>query len=291
MHNALAALSLAVVLKLIGYGLAWAGGAFRQNWHLSTWRGEGVEVLFTAGCLYAMLAVGTTAEGLPLGSALVYGLTALSLAALVVYPFALRPLLLLRSRRAVRAPALESTHAGVLAGRRVYLTDAVTANAYAVGFGRGAILLSRDLPTALAPEHLGALLAHEVGHLRLGHLPRLYAATVLAVWTGLLLNVTFGTQVAAAFPAAWAQAIICGGLFYGVLPTLAPALLQRGYERQADRYAAAATSPAAVAEMLIALDELSGGKVARGGLTHPGLAARLGGLYPANCSSQDRAWG
>jgi Zn-dependent protease with chaperone function len=73
----------------------------------------------------------------------------------------------------------------------------------------------------------------------------------------------------------WALgAFVIGALFLGLFP----GLLQQRLELEADRFAARVVGPEAVEDALRRLDELTGGDVARGGLTHPPLSERLENL-------------
>ena len=277
---ALLSLALAIALKLIAYGVAYGTGTLRLSWRMTTPVSEVTEAAFTAVCLFGVSAA-AFAAGDGRGAELLSYLTlAVFLSAIAVYPFAIRPWFLLRSRSVARDHETEAAHAALLAGTHVYHTDGIRANAYATGGvgSSGVILLSDDLRTGMTPEALSGLLAHELGHLRLGHLPKLYGATLLAMACGLSLNAAFEADLTVLLPHIHYRAGVCGGLFYGVPMVLIPGLLQRRLERQADQYAALVTSPRAVAAMLYRLDELSGGAVTRGGLPYPKLAARLASI-------------
>ena len=138
-------------------------------------------------------------------------------------------------------------------------------NAYFTGFGRHRRLVLYDtLVQQLPPEELHAVLAHEIGHFRHRHLPKL-----MALLTVLVVGVTFAMsrvlewgafraafQVPADQPAVAlvVLALIAGPFLFWLGPCLHA--LQRRFEFQADAYAAAATGTGApLARALLRLAE------------------------------------
>lgn len=128
------------------------------------------------------------------------------------------------------------------------------ANAFFTGFGRARrIVLYDTLIQQLETEELAAVLAHEIGHYRLGHIPRrlvVGAAFMLAVFGALgwlhtqpafLAAFGFTSGSGAAF---LALAFLTGGLVTFWLDPLANAW-SRKHEFQADAYAAAAVGSGA----------------------------------------------
>ncbi len=122
-------------------------------------------------------------------------------------------------------------------------------NAYFTGFGRfRRIVLFDTLVAQLKPEELEAVLAHEIGHYRCGHIPKFIALSALglAAGFGALAAVLHAPGFAAAFgfPAgALAPSfLLCGCLGGAATFWLAPVMsaLSRRYEYQADAFARAA---------------------------------------------------
>lgn len=137
-------------------------------------------------------------------------------------------------------------------------------NAYFTGYGRWRrIVLFDTLVAQLDPAELEAVLAHEIGHYKLGHIPRLLMmSAVLSLgmfWlVGWVVNTpevftTFGfsePNVAVAF----LLLSLVGGVFAFWLAPLSN-LLSRRHEYQADAFARAAVSGAD--PMIAALHKLS----------------------------------
>lgn len=119
-------------------------------------------------------------------------------------------------------------------------------NAFFTGFGRfRRIVLFDTLIAQLAPEELEAVLAHEIGHYRRGHIPKMLAISAATMLAGFALiawlaqapwfNRAFG------FPAGeLAPAFLLFGLLSGVVTFwFAPLrnLLSRKHEYEADAFA------------------------------------------------------
>lgn len=119
-------------------------------------------------------------------------------------------------------------------------------NAYFTGFGRfRRIVLFDTLVSQLTPEELEAVLAHEIGHYRRGHIPRLLAlsagmmlagfATVAWLAGSSWFNPAFGLP-----PAQIAPSFLLFGLLSGTVTFwFAPLgnLLSRRHEYEADAFA------------------------------------------------------
>ena len=119
-------------------------------------------------------------------------------------------------------------------------------NAFFTGFGRfRRIVLFDTLVSQLAPEELEAVLAHEIGHYRRGHIPKMIAVSALATLAGfgaiawlarsLWFNLSFG------FPAnELAPTFLLFGLLSGLVTFWFSPLLHffsRKHEFEADAFA------------------------------------------------------
>lgn len=119
-------------------------------------------------------------------------------------------------------------------------------NAFFTGFGRfRRIVLFDTLITQLTPEELEAVLAHEIGHYRKGHIPKLVAVSALSTLAGFAViawlarspwfNLTFG------FPAdELAPTFLLFGLLSGLVTFWFSPLMYfftRKYEYEADVFA------------------------------------------------------
>jgi STE24 endopeptidase len=127
-------------------------------------------------------------------------------------------------------------------------------NAYFTGFGRfRRIVLYDTLIAQLTPGELEAVLAHEIGHYRLGHIPRmLLLATVFTVGGFLALawladnpefNEAFGFPAFEQAPAFLLFALLSGTVTFWLSPLTN--LLSRRHEYQADAFARDAVGGAA----------------------------------------------
>jgi STE24 endopeptidase len=119
-------------------------------------------------------------------------------------------------------------------------------NAYFTGFGRfRRIVLFDTLIAQLTPEELEAVLAHEIGHYRRGHIPKMIAMSAVMMLAGFAViawlarspwfNTSFGFP-----PEQMAPSFLLFGLLSGVVTFwFAPLgnLLSRKHEYEADAFA------------------------------------------------------
>lgn len=123
-------------------------------------------------------------------------------------------------------------------------------NAFFTGFGRfRRIVLFDTLVDQLTPEELEAVLAHEIGHYRRGHIPRMLALSAamtlaaFAVMAWLLKTPAFiqafgfNPEQSGPAPALLLFALLAGLIIFWLSPLLS--LLSRKHEYEADRFAAA----------------------------------------------------
>jgi STE24 endopeptidase len=120
-------------------------------------------------------------------------------------------------------------------------------NAFFTGFGRfRKIVLFDTLVEQLTEPELEAVLAHEMGHYRLGHVPKLLIGSVLALLGGFLALAWLAQQdwfyQAFGFrPGDFEPALLLFGLLSGAVTFWVSPLLHfwsRHFEYQADRFAA-----------------------------------------------------
>ncbi len=122
-------------------------------------------------------------------------------------------------------------------------------NAYFTGFGRfRRIVLFDTLIAQLTPEELEAVLAHEIGHYRRGHIPRMIALSAVMMLAGFAalawlaqsswFNPAFGFTVGAMAPAFLLFGLLSGLVTFWFSPIMN--LLSRKHEYEADAFARAA---------------------------------------------------
>ena len=119
-------------------------------------------------------------------------------------------------------------------------------NAYFTGFGRfRRIVLFDTLISQLTPEELEAVLAHEIGHYRRGHIPKMITLSAVMMFAGFAaiawlarspwFNTAFGFP-----PGEIAPSFLLFGLLSGLVTfwfTPLSNLLSRKYEYEADAFA------------------------------------------------------
>jgi STE24 endopeptidase len=119
-------------------------------------------------------------------------------------------------------------------------------NAYFTGFGRfRRIVLFDTLIAQLAPEELEAVLAHEIGHYRRGHIPKMIALSAALMFAGFgvvawlarspWFNTAFGFPPAQLAPSFLLFALLSPVVTFWFAPL--GNLLSRKYEYEADAFA------------------------------------------------------
>jgi STE24 endopeptidase len=136
-------------------------------------------------------------------------------------------------------------------------------NAYFTGFGRGKRIVFFDtLIERLSPEEIEAVLAHELGHFKLGHIPKMMAAhfgialLVLAAMGWVIDKAWFFQGLGFAGVQSTGVALL---LFFMLLPVftfpLSPlaSVLSRKHEFEADAFAASETRSSHLVSALVKL--------------------------------------
>jgi len=119
-------------------------------------------------------------------------------------------------------------------------------NAYFTGFGRfRRIVLFDTLISQLTPEELEAVLAHEIGHYRRGHIPRMLAisaviqlgalAAIAALAESSWFNPAFGFPAGEIAPAFLLFGLLSGAAMFWLTPLAN--LFSRKHEYEADAFA------------------------------------------------------
>lgn len=119
-------------------------------------------------------------------------------------------------------------------------------NAFFTGFGRfRRIVLFDTLITQLTPEELEAVLAHEIGHYRRGHIPKMLVISAVMMLAGFAtiawlaaspwFNVAFGFPAGALAPAFLLFGLLSGLVTFWFSPLMN--LLSRKHEYEADAFA------------------------------------------------------
>ncbi len=152
-------------------------------------------------------------------------------------------------------------------------------NAYASGvlpFSR-TIMMGETLIEKMTEESVVALLYHEIGHLSLNHLFKLYLINLLlsAFWVlSFYIRWYLTKDLEAPFFLHGISVFILGALF-GLLLWYIPGKVQYRLEMEADLFASKMVGVKNYEKALAELDALTNGDVSKGGITHPTLSKRM----------------
>ena len=184
------------------------------------------------------------------GFALMFGVQMLML---VLYPKLILPLfnrLTPLPEDTLRARLMALAERTGFAARTIEVMDGSKrsghSNAFFTGFGRfRRIVLYDTLIAQLTPEELEAVLAHEIGHYRRGHIPKMLALTALLQFAGFAVvawlaaspwfNPAFGFSSGQLAPALLLFGLLGGTVTFWLSPLTN--LLSRRHEYEADAFA------------------------------------------------------
>ena len=154
-------------------------------------------------------------------------------------------------------------------------------NAYAVGgFGAHLIVVGGGLLAKLSPQHLKAIVAHEIAHVARRDVPRLLPLIVLACTVYSVIS-THTAWPLFAIEEVWST--VAGALLAGILACafmlVIPGLCQRRMEFGADRLAAEFLGEGEpLAQALERLAEIAGEPLTKRSWSHPTIQARVDAL-------------
>ncbi len=257
-----------------GYTLAWRYGLSRQTprgWLVDWLKATGFGLALAALALlafYGSLELAGALWWLPFG--LLTGVATLTLTFLL--PYVLLPLFF--RVQPVQDPALVTRIRTLFDRAHAPLAAVVTldfsrrtrrANAAVIGLGRSRrVLLTDTLLEKFTDEEIETVVAHELGHHVLGHIPRLVLTQLVIAGLGIALAALAGPWLLAAIGgttladrAALPLVLLGAELFSLAVAPLANAVA-RSLEREADRFAWRLTGrPAAFAAALRRLARLN----------------------------------
>lgn len=155
-------------------------------------------------------------------------------------------------------------------------------NAYATGilpFSK-TILIGEILKKNMTEESLLSVIFHEIGHLKLNHLVKLYFINIFLSLVSILAffarqNYLENLQFTIFEPLS----IFILGLFIGLCFWYIPGKIQYKLEFEADTFASSIMGSEKYEIALKELDLLSKGDVSKGGITHPNLLNRIKNIY------------
>lgn len=160
---------------------------------------------------------------------------------------------------------------------KVLIVDRRITNAFAAGilpFSK-VILLGRGLIKSLSTNELKAIIGHEMGHLKLNHLRKLYMVNL--VWT-LTIVLVFQILMVPLFAASSYFVLLLGsyyGIFLGGGLLIVSGFFQKKYEMEADIYATALVGKEGFIKMLKSLNEQHGETMNNWSWNYPTLTERI----------------
>ena len=155
-------------------------------------------------------------------------------------------------------------------------------NAYATGilpFSR-TILIGKSLKKNMNEENLLSIIYHEIGHLKLNHLIKLYFINTLLSLLSFLVFFCRQYYLSTSQSEIYEPiSIFALGVVIGILYWYIPGKIQYKLELEADYFASKIVGAKKYEEALIELDFLSNGDVSKGGTTNPNLKRRIKNIY------------
>lgn len=160
--------------------------------------------------------------------------------------------------------------------QKMFVIEDGGANAFASGIipFTKVILLTKSIFEQVSKEGLHAIVAHELGHLKLNHLRKLYIINiVLLAITTLVYSLLILPHMASPYYVYYLMAF--GGVFYGLIPMLILGFFQKKFETQADAYAARKVGKKAMITALEDLNKATKGQMERWSPNYPTLDQRI----------------
>ncbi len=156
-------------------------------------------------------------------------------------------------------------------------------NAYATGvlpFSK-TILIGENLKNKMTKENLLSIIYHEIGHLKLNHLTKLYFINILLSLLAFLAFFTrqYFLKEVVEFTIYEPLSIFILGLFIGLCFWYIPGKIQYKLELEADFFASKIVSAKKYEKALVELDVISNGDVSKGAISHPKLSKRIEKIY------------
>lgn len=171
---------------------------------------------------------------------------------------------------------------------RVRVIKGKIENAYATGIFpfTKTILIGEPLCEKMTDDELKAIIYHEIGHQKLGHLYKMFSLNVLSSILFVCLN-AYGSDITNRYH--YTDTIIepvivaLVGLTYGLVAfILFPYIFQRRFEYQADSFAVRKVGATQYVQALEKFNEITDNKMVKGSVTHPSLKKRIANAYNTN---------
>ncbi len=159
---------------------------------------------------------------------------------------------------------------------KFFILDSASPNAFASGVlpYTKVILLNKGIFEKLSNSSLQAIIEHEIGHIKLGHLTKLYFICLIWMSFVALLYTSFISPHMGE-PYFVIYLAVFSGIFYGGGIQFVLGFFQKKYEKQADAYAAKIVGKIAVINALLELNKASNGRMERRSFNYPTLKQRI----------------
>ncbi|MBM0659241.1 M48 family metalloprotease [Capnocytophaga genosp. AHN8471] len=168
---------------------------------------------------------------------------------------------------------------------RIRIIKGKIENAFATGIFpfTKTILIGEPLSEKMTDNELKGVVFHEIGHLKLGHLYKMFFLNMVS---SIILVFLYGFSIKIIESQHYRDTIMepvmvaLVGLIYGVIAfILIPYIFQRRLEYQADAFAVRKVGAEQYVQTLEKLNEITENKMMKGSVTHPSLKDRIRNAY------------
>lgn len=168
---------------------------------------------------------------------------------------------------------------------RIRIIKGKIENAFATGIFpfTKTILIGEPLSEKMTDNELKGIVFHEIGHLKLGHLYKMFflnmvSSIILVFLYGFSMKIIESQHYRDTIMEPVMVALV--GLIYGVIAfILIPYFFQRRLEYQADAFAVRKVGAEQYVQTLEKLNEITENKMMKGSVTHPSLKNRIKNAY------------
>ena len=214
-----------------------------------------------------------------------YLIVLLFLSLLLIYHFLALPLrALIQKEKYTTATELEEILKDEGLNYHIRIVKGNFKNALAAGFFpyTKTILVGEFLYKNLTVRELKAIVYHEIGHLKLNHIQRLYFISLLCVLTTFFINM-LRTKITIEYglmDTIWEVVLVMlSGALYGCIYVLFCYIFQHKMEYQADSFAVRKVGAELYVKTLQTLNQITENKMIKGTPTHPSLKNRIKNAY------------
>ena len=216
----------------------------------------------------------------------VNAMTVIMLALINSYYFLIVPLrALFQKKKYLKNEEIESFLRNEGYSYRIRIIKGKIENAFATGIFPfiKTILIGEPLSEKMTDNELKGVVFHEIGHLKLGHLYKMFflnmvSSIILVFLYGFSMKIIESQHYRDTIMEPVMVALV--GLIYGVIAfILIPYFFQHRLEYQADAFAVRKVGAEQYVQTLEKLNEITENKMMKGSVTHPSLKDRIKNAY------------